>query len=257
MKKVISLICALILVISLASCSKKGGEDEPVFEQLSTETTTEGYTKGLPSGDVSEDWGSVYEKPVDLGLMQAENPDVYAYIHVPGTNISYPIVQSGVDDNFYLRRDWHKQSTYRGSIMTQSINNKDFLDAVTVIYGHNTDVGDMFSQLLYFRDADFFNKHDIFYIYLPHQILVYKIISAHSYDDRHIMNSYDFDNDEVLLDFQKSLLNPATIERNVRDGIYLDRESEIVVLSTCDKARSTATNRYLVNGVLIKNVATR
>ncbi|MFR7671507.1 MAG: hypothetical protein ACLU0O_13235 [Collinsella sp.] len=59
-----------------------------------------------------------------------------------------------------------------------------------MIYGHVN--GGVFHNLHNFEDADFFNENGEFYIYTPGHILTYKIVSAYQYDDRHILNSFNF-----------------------------------------------------------------
>ncbi len=246
MKKISCLLISICLVF-LCSCSLKKKEPQ--------EETAESVTETLPLPDETA-VNTEYPEPVDFDEYMSVNREVYAYIRVPGTNIDYPIVQSGQDDNYYLRRNWKGEPYHRGCIFTQSANAKEFTDPVTVIYGHNTGYNDMFSQLLRFQDKDFFEEHDLFYIFIPGHILVYKIFSAHSYDSRHILNSYDFSSPEVLADFQKTLMNPTALEKNVRDGIILNEYSETVILSTCAQASSESAYRYLVNGVLINDVLT-
>lgn len=40
--------------------------------------------------------------PVDFSVLQAENPDIYAWIHIADTPVDYPILQSKVDDDYYM-----------------------------------------------------------------------------------------------------------------------------------------------------------
>jgi sortase B len=84
------------------------------------------------------------------------------------------------------------------------------------------------------------------------RILTYKIVSAYKYDSRHIMNSFDFYNPQVLKQFQEHTLNPVSTLRNVRNGIELDENSKLVILSTC--MTNDKKSRFLVNGVLISDV---
>lgn len=244
-KRFLCVFTALCTVF-LCSCSLNKTEIETTSAPV-TETR-------LP--DETVEAGAEYPDPVDFGEYRSVNREVYAYIKIPGTDIKYPVLQSGKSDDYYLRRDWKGASSYRGCIYTQSANAKEFTDPITVVYGHNTDKGDMFSQLLRFQDKEFFDSHDVFYIFIPGHILVYKIFSAHSFDDRHILNSYDFSSPEVLASFQQMLLNPSALEKNTREGVSLNEYSEIVILSTCAEPRSTSNFRYLVNGVLVNDVVT-
>ena len=190
--------------------------------------------------------------PIDLDALHEINSDVYAWIRIPGTHVDYPIAQSTVSDNYYLHRSIYKRYLFAGMIYTQSCNKKDFSDPVTVIYGHNMRSTTMFSTLHYFEDPSFFNEHDTFYIYTLDRVLTYKIVSAYRYDNRHIMNSFNFNEPAVLQSFQQHTLNPLSTLRNVRDGVTLDETSKLVVLSTCMTGDKSA--RLLVNGVLISDV---
>ena len=201
---------------------------------------------------VEGDGGTAVTSPVDLESLIKINSDVYAWIRIPGTHVDYPIAQSAVDDNYYLHKNIYKKYLFAGMIYTQSCNSLDFYDPVTVVYGHNMRKDTMFTTLHYFEDPDFFNSHDTFYIYTRDRMLTYKIISAYNYDNRHIMNTFDFSNPDVLYSFQQNTLEPMSTLRNVRSGIKLDADSKIVVLSTC--MSNDKKSRYLVNGVLVSDV---
>ncbi len=236
------LLTALCLLLS-SGCSLFEKTTEPVTQQVTVaETTTQDDPSRLP------------ECPVDLRDYMAENMEVYAYIVIPGTNISYPVVQSRKDDNYYLRRNWKGKRESSGCIFSQSANNIYFTDPITVLYGHNTDQGNMFSELLNYKDEKFFSEHNLIYVYVPNGTLVYRIFSAHTFDDRHILNSYDFSNPEVLAEFQQTLINPPVVEKTLLDGIILYPDSQILTLSTCAEPISGCKSRYLVNGVLINYV---
>ena len=159
---------------------------------------------------------------------------------------------SKVDDNYYLHRSIYKKYLFAGMIYTQSCNSLDFNDPVTVVYGHNMRSTTMFTSLHYFEDPEFFDTHDVFYIYTADRVLTYHIVSAYKYDNRHIMNAFNFSDPEVLEDYQEYVLNPVSTLRNVREGVTLDENSKLVVLSTC--MSNDKSSRFLVNGVLVSDV---
>ena len=192
-----------------------------------------------------EDWTSLsFDELMDI------NPDIYAWIYIPGTNIDYPVAQSlAGDDSFYLSHNVYGQYQFSGMIYSQSMNRRDFSDPVTVLYGHNMLNGSMFASLHYFEDQSFFDSHTTCFVQTADKLLTYLIYSAYVYDDRHIMNSFNFNDEQVLMEYFGSTLEPRTYSANVREGIELSADSKVLTLSTCTNGSSNT--RYLVQGVLV------
>lgn len=198
------------------------------------------------------------ENPVDFASLMQTNDDIYAWIEIKDTNVNYPIVQSKTNDEFYLKHSAvDKSYIASGAIYTESCNALDFSDPITLVYGHNGYSDIMFTTLHKFESEKFFNEHEYFYIYMPGQKLTYQVISAFKYDDRHIMNSFDFYYEADLTEFQATVTDPPSSNmRNVRTAldVPIDKDSKIVVLSTCITGQKS--NRYLVCGVLVKTEET-
>lgn len=132
------------------------------------------------------------ECPIDFASYQAINPEVYAYVEVPGTEIAYPILQSPTDDSYYVNHTIERNEGLPGAIYTEAMNAKDFHDANTIVYGHNMRNGSMFQQLHKFEDEGFFNSNDTFYIYTPEHKYTYKIFCAACISDEHPLYKFDF-----------------------------------------------------------------
>lgn len=197
------------------------------------------------------------ENPIDFPSLTVQNDEIYAWIKIDDTKVDYPIVQSRTDDEFYLKHSaLDKKWLESGAVYTEGANNTDFSDPITVIYGHNGYKDTMFTTLHKFEKEDFFNEHPYFYIYQPQRKLTYQVISAFKYDDRHIMNSFNFYAGDDLQNFQQTILNPDPPVRNVRENldVSINKNSKIVVLSTCITGQKS--NRYLVCGVLVKDEKT-
>ena len=196
------------------------------------------------------------KNPIDFKSLQKKNSDIYAWIKVKGTKVDYPIVQSPKSDEMYLKHSAIDKSwVASGAIYTEMVNTTSFEDRVTLIYGHNGYSDTMFTTLHRFEQKSFFDEHKTFVIYTPKSKLTYKIVSAFKYDDRHIMNSFDFQSDNIFTEFLEMIQNPASANKNVRDmKRELTTDDRIVVLSTC--ITNQRSNRYLVCGVLEKNEKT-
>ena len=188
---------------------------------------------------------------VDFDELMKINPDVYAWIYIPNTNVDYPVAQSmsDGDDSFYLEHNIYRQYQFSGTIFSEIQNSTDFHDKVTVLYGHNMLNGSMFASLHNFEDPTFFDENNTIFILTKDKVLTYLVYSAYTYDDRHILNSFFFNDDEVFEEYLEETLNPHTYNGNVREGVELTTDNKILTLSTC--TNGAANTRYLVQGVLI------
>ena len=206
------------------------------------EETQESYEK--LKEQVAVDADDPMFRKIDFAAAQATNPDVYAWIWIPGTNIDYPILQSETeDDAYYLNHTIEKKEGLPGTIYTEKYNAKDFSNPVTVIYGHNMKNGSMFADLHKFEDKAFFDSNPYIYIYLPNRTLKYHIFSATPFDDRYILGNYVFSSQD---DFEKYLDElRSNINGNVNMDINVAQNTGILTLSTC--IADSPNERFLVN----------
>lgn len=188
--------------------------------------------------------------PVDFEALRGINSDIYAWLDVPGTNISYPVLQSENDDTYYLNHNSDKEYSSNGAIFSEhKYNSKTFTDPITVLYGHDMISGKMFGELQEdYSNYDFLKENNEIIVYTPDEELHYKIFASTPYYSMHLLHYYDFQKSYVFNQFFDELYNYRTMS-----SIYLQDEKpssgdNILVLSTC---MNTGENkRYLVMGVL-------
>lgn len=240
-------VCAVALVAALAVLAAHFGP------RLFLHRVAEESSVPLPAPTVTE---KMEDNPIDFAALQVQYPDIVGWIRIPGTVIDYEIMRPGENtaEDLYLHHAPDKSYRYAGSIYMQSLNEADFSDPNTVLYGHYMANGTMFADLHKFRKAEFFQQHDTIYVYTPGHILTYRIYSAFVYDDRHILNSFDFSDETQYQAFLEQTLNPPTMRKQVREGVTVTTEDRILTLSTCTTKN---TERYLVEGVLIHDQRTR
>lgn len=193
------------------------------------------------------------ELPIDFEGLQEINPEIYAWIRVPDTNIDYPILQHLDDDqSYYLTRDIYGKTNQAGSLYTEYYNSRDFQEPNTVIYGHNMKNGSMFHNIRYFAKQEYFDEHEELYIYLPDKIMKYQIIACYEYDDRHLLGSFDFYDEEVFAQYLEDIMNPRSMYAMIREGVELTTEDKLVTLSTC--VANKPNNRRLLQAVLVEEL---
>ncbi len=196
------------------------------------------------------------ENPINFAQLQEENSDLYSWIYIPNTNIDYAVAQyPGEDQSFYLNHNIYKDYEFAGTIYSETNNRTDYSDPVTVLYGHNMLNGSMFANLHKFSDGEFFENNKDMFVYTPNHILTYEIYSAFEYDNRHILNSFDFSDEKVFKEFIDYTLNPRSTNANVREGAKITSQDKLLVLSTC--GNDYRDIRYLVVGVLVDDKLTQ
>ena len=220
-------------------------EMEALYEEHKVEEVTEPVVEEVP--EETED-GVYAGCPVDFAGMWEVNEDVYAWITVPGTVIDYPILQHATDNTYYLNYNIDGSYGYPGCIYTENLNSKDFTDNNTIIYGHNMKNGTMFAGLHKFEDAGFFEENTEVFIYTPEREYKYTIFAAYIYDDRHLLYSFDFANEQVYATYLEDILNMRSMNALIREDVEVTAEDKIITLVTC--IGNQPEKRLLVQAVL-------
>ena len=171
---------------------------------------------------------------------QYNNPDIVGYIEIPGTNVSYPMVQTG-NNVFYLYHDLHFQPSRHGSIFVDYENDIYTLaDHNMIIYGHNMRDGTKFHNVRHFHRRAYFEDHPYILITTPHEETVWEIFSFFptTTDFNYLITNFYHQayHYEFMLYLQQSSIHPRDIE--------IDFYDQIIILSTCGV--HGGENRYIL-----------
>lgn len=171
-----------------------------------------------------------YIPPEALVESQNFNPHVIAWLDIPDTDISYPILLHPTEDNHYLNINIDGSSGYPGCIYINSVEGRDFETFNTVIYGHNMANGTYFGSLKNYNDADFRSAHREIDIYTTTEKHSYQVFAVVIYDDRYITGKYNDSYESDRLAFLQSLADFGAV---LSEDIQLNLDSHIITLSTC------------------------
>lgn len=210
----------------------------------SAENAKAGETAGSPETPAASDPS---EEIPDLAGLKEQNEDIYAWISIPGTGLSFPILQSGEDETFYLTHDENGEPDDGGCIYTEYFNRKDFSDPNTVIYGRN--VEGRFGGLHQYQDRDFFDAHRTVEIRLEDRTLTYEIFAAYEFDDRHLIKIYDFWDKDIFASYLETVFSQRAMDAYIDGSVSVTEEDKIITLSTGVTGKED--RRYLVQAVLI------
>lgn len=186
MDRVVIGICIFCILISGAgiwygtldySKAEEAYGDLQKYITLVDETSSDVVSNGQMKAAVED---QIYY--IDWKSLRAVNPDVVAWIKIPGTVVDYPVVQTK-DNQYYLKRGFDGKKNSCGTIFMNTYNRTDFSDYNTVLYGHNMKNGSMFAVINKYKEETFYKDHKEVWLFTPFWERKYQIISAHKATD--------------------------------------------------------------------------
>jgi sortase B len=182
---------------------------------------------------------------IDFAALREYNPDIIAWIRIPGTNIDYPVLQ-GPDNNKYLRHTPDGEYNIAGSIFMEFSNASDFSDEHSILYGHHFrgSYRPMFTQLVDYKSEDFYKSHPWAELFTPAGCFYIKICSCYvtKIGDKAWRTQLEGKAFSAWLeDIMSKALYPTEVIPTADD--------RIVTLSTCSTEFENA--RFVVHGILV------
>ena len=206
-------------------------------------------------------------EPEGMAATFEKYPDVYAWLHIPGTaealsipeDTSLPVAQHPTERLFYLDRDLDGNKTKEGTIFAEAtvndkyINGRDLNDPVTVLYGHNMANRTMFGGLQSFLKSMDFSQENLIYMYQTDRRVTYQIVGGVQYDLSHIIYYHDFSNDQVFNDFFTQLWKETDPTTNLDGANKPVAGDKVLILSVCKNGDDN--HRYLIVAKMIEDTA--
>ena len=165
---------------------------------------------------------------MDFTALREVNGDVLGWILIPGTVISYPLLQ-GDDNSYYLNHTWKKWTSVVGAIFMEHTNSPDLQDFNTIIYGHRMNNGSMFASLKYYKKQSYWSSHPYVYITDDNGSHRYEIFAAYEVSTAGDTYKLGFPTEQSKQTFIDYCLGQSVIDTGITPTVY-DR---ILTLSTC------------------------
>lgn len=121
---------------------------------------------------------------VDWAWWQDVNPDVVAWLTIPGTSVDGPVCKAPEgDEEFYLHHDAYGNPSSSGCLYIDAESGQQpFVEANTVICGHNAGDGLMLADAALYADASWAEEHPIVYIQTPEGAWACEVAAAEVID---------------------------------------------------------------------------
>lgn len=181
---------------------------------------------------------------IDLEALRAFNADVVGWITIPGTIVSYPLMQ-GKNDQYYLTHNWKREYSSNGSVYLECTAGRDLTNFHTIVYGHHMRNGTMFTCLENYDGENYWREHPSIYIVLDEVIYRYDIFSAREVSVSDIIYQFDIDKDHLEEEFLRYCTDQSVLDTGLTPGL----DDRILTLSTCTSDLRKAY-RWVVHGML-------
>ena len=216
---------------------------------------TDAWTSSSPSPNApnpqqaaspSPDAQSVVDSGVDLEACLAQNKDFVAWLSIPGTVISYPVVRSD-DSAYYLGHLFNGKKSKLGCLF--SLKSSDYRQPSQniAIYGHHLSHSDaMFSTLSTYKQEAYYAEHSIITLDSIYGRRRYRIFAVLN------MKVSDWDPAAASVGSGKAFLqfvNRAKRKALFNTGVEVKENDHILTLITCDRSYSGASGRLIVMAV--------
>lgn len=197
-----------------------------------------GETSGSAGADGTEEapeevpvWQDPYAqalKDMDFSALRQQNPDVLGWILIPGTRVSYPVVQ-GTDNSYYLDHTWRGGKNSVGAIFMECRNSSDLSDFNTIIYGHRMNNRSMFGTLSQYKSRSYWQAHPYVYLTDDSGTHRYEIFAAGEVSVDSDVYRLGLRSDSSRQSFLDSCLALSALNTGVTPHTY----DKVLTLSTC------------------------
>lgn len=174
---------------------------------------------------------------VDWDYLKSVNPDIVAWVYMPGTRINYPVVQ-GKDNDEYLWTDFNRTSSRNGSIFLDATNSPTFTDMNNVLYGHHMNDGSMFACISNdLQHTEEFNKHRTIFVLTPqlnYQCTTFSVVITDGWD---LLVQTTFKDAADRTQYIQDKIDRSSVQpsEGMPKAAELDR---VFTFSTCDYSRN-------------------
>lgn len=181
---------------------------------------------------------------IDFVALKSANEDFVGWFMIPGTDISYPVVQ-GQDNSFYLK---HIFDGSYGTVGTLFMDCRNVIleDENTMIHGHNFhQYGAMFSKLIYYEKQEYYSEHPVMYYLTQEGGYAIEIFSVYEASTSDAIYTFTFSTDKEY----KAFLDHVTEKSAIRTDVKVTAQDKVMTLSTCSNKDSNG--RFVVVGKIV------
>lgn len=220
---IILIISTIALIFYLYNSKKEKEDNENILENIAIDTS-----------EVTE---NKTERMLQLEELQKQNNEIIGWLEIEGTNINYPVCQT-TDNDYYLTHNYKKEKASLGSLFLDKDFDLNKPSTNYLIYGHRSNSGTMFEDLIKYSDENFYKEHPTINFVTSQEDAIYEIVSVfysrvYYKDEKDVFRYYYFVNAENEEEYNNYIENckKASIYDTGKTATY---GQQLLTLSTCE-----------------------
>lgn len=251
-QRIIGVVCIIIAVLSFGYYAITEYNDYHTAKELErlqkvSEVNMTNYVAPDTETEASETEKQIAEIETEVtpppileeyAALHERNSEMVGWLKIDGTEIDYPVMQSGTDQaDYYLSHTFDKEEDLNGTLFIDARNDIITRDTNVIIYGHNMKSGMMFGSIKKYLDEDYWKEHQTIEFNTIYAKASYQVIavclSKVEYQDEEVFRYYNFLKADSASDFNEYLSNiqQLMVFDETIDATYGD---ELLTLSTCN-----------------------
>ena len=227
--------------LQIAGMSGEPERPDPLSEEPEQPDSPSEEPGLLPAESLPEE--AAHLARLNLAALQAVNEDVIGWLEIPGTEISYPVLQ-GPDNEFYLGHNWKREPSRSGSVFLEQTNSRDLTGFHLIVYAHRKRDGTMFGSLKYYSEPEYCRQHPAIYLVSEDSVRRYEVFAAYKAGVTSMVYRLDLEERGLEEEFLDFCLESSEIDT----GVVPEPDNQVLTLSTC--TGQGYSSRWVVQGTL-------
>lgn len=177
----------------------------------------------------------------------ASYPDAVAWLEIPDTNISYPVMWTPENETKYLYLNYDGTKNQNGSLLLDTDSSLSPLTTNLIIHGHNMKSGAMFGTLMNYKDQTYYEQHKEMLLYTADGERKYEVVAAFRskvyYTTDKVFKYYKFfqaNTEDEFNNFYNNIKKMSLYDT----GVTAEFGDRFITLSTCTSY--TDNGRFVV-----------
>jgi sortase B len=234
---VLIVVCASVFAVSaymLINYYWTGHEAEEAFDALRLPDDALDDTYNSDDSDDPDLYAKRQAHYLDL---YKQNSDFVGWLHIFGTDIDYPVMQTPDDRDYYLHRGFDKTYSASGALFASDRSDVDSPSDVIIIFGHMMKNGSMFGGLKEYTNKDYMKQHQMIRFDTLEEERIYQVfcvfteaVNTGKTSEFRYYEASDFESADAYGTFVEQAASRALYDSG-ETAVYGD---ELIALSTCE-----------------------